>query len=183
MHGNWTVEVRNPDGALVSRWEFENDLVGKESLARLLARENSVGRWQIYLNHGCEPTSACWIIEPDETASGGGSHLWFGTYPLPEYLSNNLTVTLINGEQVELSGTITAAEEGEISVVATLLQECPPGQTGVRFFSKFLHHGIYLSNATRFTRPTDTSDSSLGVSVILMNIMYRLGERRFLLGQ
>jgi hypothetical protein len=38
VHGDWTIEVRNPDGSLVSRHEFKNALVpnGAGGLARLL---------------------------------------------------------------------------------------------------------------------------------------------------
>src|SRR3989442_5421961 len=43
VHGHWTIEVRNPDGTLVTRREFENGLVGASGLAQILARQKTPG--------------------------------------------------------------------------------------------------------------------------------------------
>src|SRR5208337_4944362 len=52
VHGHWTIEVRNPDGKLVAHREFENSLTipGGVVLSQVLARQNSVGAWSIFLN-------------------------------------------------------------------------------------------------------------------------------------
>ena len=52
VHGHWTIEVRNPDGRLVSRHEFENSLfaTGDQLLAGLLGRRIvSVAQWRVKL--------------------------------------------------------------------------------------------------------------------------------------
>jgi hypothetical protein len=51
VHGHWTIEVRNPDGTLSARHEFENALVdtGAVNLARLLSRANAPGMWGVSL--------------------------------------------------------------------------------------------------------------------------------------
>jgi len=52
VHGHWTIEVRNPDGKLVSHTEFENALVqpgGAENLAAMLLGGAVVGGYVIDL--------------------------------------------------------------------------------------------------------------------------------------
>ena len=52
VHGHWTIEVRNPDGKLVSHTEFENSLVqpnGPESLTALLAGFAVPGGYRVRL--------------------------------------------------------------------------------------------------------------------------------------
>ena len=43
VHGHWEMEVRNPDGTLVTRREFENELhsFGKSKLASVLSTLSS----------------------------------------------------------------------------------------------------------------------------------------------
>src|SRR5215469_7481393 len=48
VHGHWTIDVRNPDGTLVTHREFENSLIpgsgfGAGALATFLARQYLVG--------------------------------------------------------------------------------------------------------------------------------------------
>jgi hypothetical protein len=51
VHGDWEIEVRNPDGALVQRVEFKNALIssGQFILARLLRGEIVAGAWEVLL--------------------------------------------------------------------------------------------------------------------------------------
>lgn len=51
VHGHWTIDVRNPDGALASHNEFENALepTGAAALAALLLRAGSLPTWQVEL--------------------------------------------------------------------------------------------------------------------------------------
>ena len=51
VHGDWTIEVRDPDGSLVSRHEFSNALTtpGAILLSKLLARESTAGFWRVGL--------------------------------------------------------------------------------------------------------------------------------------
>ena len=54
VHGDWVIEVRQPDGTLVQRREFENKLLpmGAEMIAKILAREFTVDVWAIYFSPG-----------------------------------------------------------------------------------------------------------------------------------
>jgi hypothetical protein len=51
VHGHWTIDVRNPDGALASHHEFENALepTGATALSALLARNGTLPSWQLDL--------------------------------------------------------------------------------------------------------------------------------------
>jgi hypothetical protein len=55
VHGHWTIEVKNPDGTVVTRREFENSLAGPggvsgaNTLAGLLSGNYVVGPWGITL--------------------------------------------------------------------------------------------------------------------------------------
>jgi hypothetical protein len=52
VHGRWVIEVKNPDGTVVTHREFENAIVpgGEGYLAALLAGNNSPGGLSILLN-------------------------------------------------------------------------------------------------------------------------------------
>ncbi|MGB6686458.1 MAG: hypothetical protein WBE76_01300 [Terracidiphilus sp.] len=53
VHGYWTIEIRDPDGKLVTHREFENALLsnGSTVLGNLLAGSGTSGGWQIGLCH------------------------------------------------------------------------------------------------------------------------------------
>jgi hypothetical protein len=55
VHGHWTIEIKNPDGKLVSRTEFENALVqpgGAELMTELLLGQEVTGGYLINLESG-----------------------------------------------------------------------------------------------------------------------------------
>lgn len=123
VHGHWTIEVRNPDGSLATRREFENSLFsgasgGSFALSSFLARQYIVGAWAVLLsgNGICAVSfgaGACNILEPS------GS-VYFSS-------SSNLTVTATNTGTVVLSGSVTTASAGQITSVNTAVLGCPPG--------------------------------------------------------
>ena len=61
VHGHWTIEVRNPDGAVINHREFENSLQssGGIALASILAGAASPGMWEIRLNGSASTPSPC----------------------------------------------------------------------------------------------------------------------------
>lgn len=122
VHGHWVIEVRDSDGTLASRSEFDNSLqlAGEQTLSRVLSRESLVGEWTIRIYNNPFSLSPCEDATPDpaiceikESATGSPNH-----FP-------TLTVTRI-GEQVVLSGTATAQKDGAINIVGTLLARCDP---------------------------------------------------------
>lgn len=75
LHGHWVIEIRNPDGTLSSRHEFDNSLIpsGKSLLAAMFGKY-AAERWTIALRNlpGNSPCAgpdgttpaACQITEP-----------------------------------------------------------------------------------------------------------------------
>jgi len=120
VHGNWVIEVKNPDGTLADRREFKNALItdGKNSLIQFLGRQNSVGLWLITLEgtpHPClitlfGPNTPCRVLE---SASNFTANHVFKT----------LTVS-VSGNNIVLDGTATAQANSAINSVTTLVDRC-----------------------------------------------------------
>lgn len=127
VHGHWTIEVRNPDGMLVTHREFENSLVqaGASFLASLLGRNYSVSFWmvEVFQSGGAGPCNGqggasgvqCFIVDPNSFT------------PAPN-IFQNLSVTTAStsagAKQLILSGTATAAVTSAIDTVYTQLGYC-----------------------------------------------------------
>lgn len=115
VHGHWTIEVRNPDGTLVTHREFENALTpfGGQCLAFILTRHKTPGLWKIHLGGA---NTAIDIYEPAEPAGAGAG------------VFKNLSVqgfnTPVDGG-VKLSGSATAQMDGSIALVGTGVQLQP----------------------------------------------------------
>ena len=123
VRGQWAIEVKNPDGTLVKRVEFENALVsdGQIRLANYLGRTRTPGRWSVIVFDGlCTPdsgaSSVCILTEAGSTY-GGAPWTEPNTWP-------NLTLTQ-SAAGLTLRGTFTAASAGSVSSVATGLGTCP----------------------------------------------------------
>ena len=102
VHGHWVIEVRDPDGTLVTRREFENSYIGGNMLANFTARRASVGLWAITLEGNAETYA---ITEPSETRN----------VPAGTVQSRNLAVSAPSG--FALSGSFTAPVADTISFV------------------------------------------------------------------
>ncbi len=76
VHGHWTIEVRDPDGTLAERREFENELLGGGvgAMVDILGRISTPGDWEIWTSsaaHVCQETAGpggdgvptCMIVE------------------------------------------------------------------------------------------------------------------------
>lgn len=122
VHGQWTIEVRRRNGALVSRRQFENSLqpTGASLLARFLGRTGSPGRWAINASAGagtspCTSASFCEIGEADDP----------GTAP---WLFKTLTVSAPtsgpDANKLVLSGNFVAQQAGGIVAVDTRVVPC-----------------------------------------------------------
>ena len=131
VHGHWSIVIKNPDGSIASRSEFENSLVvnpGNSILSKILGRQASVGTWDVVLDNLQNPNQAvcasspvgagCYITEPSVT------HIINGIVPFP-----NLTVQVptwgVNANAgLVLAGTAQAAKTGTIALVSTILNTC-----------------------------------------------------------
>src|SRR5262245_21938795 len=124
VHGEWTIDVKNPDGSLVSHHEFRNalDSFGALRLAELLARLKSpgvwnIGLWQVGITRRPCPSyfnGACVIGEVGSTD--------------PEAQFKTMTVSVPasgpNQGKLVLSGTATVEADGDINTVITQLGYC-----------------------------------------------------------
>jgi hypothetical protein len=142
VHGRWIIEVRNVDGTLAVRHDFQNALTpfGGTALSFLIARAGVSPTWSVHL-HGPDPVSGpcltnggqpfpCQIYEPGRGYADSS-------------VSANLTVSLspanalnpVNGVAVKtvLRGTATAGRNADITDVGTLMNLSYPGGTGMGY--------------------------------------------------
>lgn len=147
VHGHWTIEVRNPDGTLVTHREFENSLrqsTGSPLLANLL---NTVGQtsvpgsialsfWAVELGGGAcftlntQISGNCGIIQAGITLIPGNSL---------DYLSSQKLVTGVSAGSFVLSGTVQASDSSSIvSVTTETINEVTPSLTINQFTSASL---------------------------------------------
>src|SRR5947207_2467558 len=79
VHGEWRIEVRQPDGRLVRSLEYHNDLtaVGKSVLANVLAKTYTPGYWTVELFGAPDPCVSsglpvpCDLTEPQGIGANG----------------------------------------------------------------------------------------------------------------
>ncbi|GAC1322649.1 MAG: hypothetical protein NVSMB2_20050 [Chloroflexota bacterium] len=116
VHGRWSIDVRNPGGALSSHTEFDNALwagQGDLALASFLGRTNSLGLWDVTVDNAGSGAPYAFVQSHEPPASG------------------NLTVTVpsANPGQVVLQGSETATSTFTAVRVATGIQQCPVATT------------------------------------------------------
>lgn len=124
VHGRWTIDIRNPDGTLVSHREFENALQtsGAALLGSFLQRTDKAGEWIMAVSGGPSPCGTpCWIYEP-ATQFPAGSPIFKTLTISSQGGSNNNTV---------LAGTATASADGVIETVSSSNYRCSVDSQGV----------------------------------------------------
>ena len=116
IRGRWVLEVRDPDGTLADRREFDNEVVaGGRIVARILSRQSTVGEWRVYVlgergRHPCRRLGGCQILESGVLSTS--------VFP-------NLTVTASRA-RVRLDGHATVQQDSSILEVSTDMRECDP---------------------------------------------------------
>jgi len=134
VHGHWTIEVRNPDGSVVTHREFENALtsIGSNFLLQILSLQVTPGGWQVAVcNSGgnfdpvsvvqCVGSGSPFILRLNEQGSGAGCSSTNGNCSL---LSVTSTAGTTPQPVLTLSGFIQNAPAGTIDTVETDLMEC-----------------------------------------------------------
>jgi hypothetical protein len=132
VHGHWTIEVRNPDGTLVTHREFENALVaptGAVTLSQVLTGADLVGGWEVDLAATTAGnTPPCVFVDPTGAFGGKGpcAIVSPGFQVRGKATFPTLSVAPISGTGgVMLSGTATAGETGNIDTVSSIILYCP----------------------------------------------------------
>ena len=124
VHGHWVIDVRNPDGTLVSHRDFENALLatGKTYAAQLISGAAVPGPWGIALKGDSTNGAICTagVAGACGITQGSASDFGFGVTS-----SSNLTLTPGSGS-FTLSGSIQASSRGSIASVETWQATCVP---------------------------------------------------------
>ena len=118
VHGHWKIDVRDRNGALVEQLVFENELnsFGPETLAKLLARETAIKKWQvnvvggICLDRDTGKPSQCAILEETTPGQPAG------------HIVHTLTVGRLGSKaegnpRVVLSGSVVAQNDASVTSV------------------------------------------------------------------
>jgi hypothetical protein len=122
VHGDWIIVIRNQDGTVASRHEFENALANRAILPQILNHGGGVGQWSVTID-----------------ANGGGLthlcslNLGVATTPIACILGESngtptfgsLTVTA-SATDLTLRGSIQATTAGQIGPVSTAFALCVP---------------------------------------------------------
>jgi hypothetical protein len=146
VHGHWVVEIKNPNGKLAARKEFENSLVtgtvggGDDLLSAVLTGAATPGEWIVQLNIPSQPV---YFLIQGGVARGCPS-------------CNNLTVSTANGStQIILQGVfLPIAAAGTIASFGTGLQVCANTATpstcfaGLSFANGYSFSGASVSGMT-----------------------------------
>jgi len=120
VHGDWVIEVRNPDGSVAERREFQNELsAGGGLLTCSLARVCSPGVWGVGLRSNVasdspcmtpDPVSLCLIREPINSS--------LSNYPATHFTTLTVAMEQAPPETV-LQGNFDAPNDGIINRVQT----------------------------------------------------------------
>jgi len=107
VHGHWVLEIKNPDGSLASRHEFENSLAsatnsGPTLLSGLLSGQFSAGPWMVYVQFNDVAGTTLVVAESAAVCT----HL-LSQNPAGGPCSSTLTVS--SGTPLVLQGTTPAS--------------------------------------------------------------------------
>ena len=126
VHGQWTIEVFEPTGELVSRSEIQNAYDPDFPLARLMARELSFGRWSILLDNTSLDNKPCLVDTSPQPCLLAENGSLANTGP---NVFKNLTVDVPDAGadvgKLVFAGVATAQRTGSVVSVATRNHTCP----------------------------------------------------------
>ena len=105
VHGDWTIEVSDPDGTLVEKREFKNKFYGAETIEKILTREKRASLWMIVMRQ------QIWTL-PDGTPANYKitEPTWTGDQPNENILAKNLIVSGEGDGKVILQAEFTVTE-------------------------------------------------------------------------
>jgi hypothetical protein len=144
VHGHWIIEVRNPDGSLVTHREFDNEIqiAGVATLASLMARSQTPGAWAIGLGDAGSPpcTASMGFVSFFTTYQGVAAKGCFigepsGVYSVPCSAAQNCTPNLaISTFSAGSAGAVPSSSGGFNIEFCTVDQSadvlpCPPTGT------------------------------------------------------
>lgn len=126
VHGHWIIDVKNPDGTMAARHEFENALQtgGALKLAAILGRLNAPGRWYVLLY---SPPGAADCVQ-------SGVPCVFSENKSLDATGGDLTVSVPtsgpNQDKLVLTGSFTSPDNRSFFRAFSALNVCPAGSPG-----------------------------------------------------
>jgi hypothetical protein len=131
VHGDWVIDVYNPDGTLNQHREFSNSLESGDALVDWAAHVGSVGPWSVSLFSADQSTYPCVSTTSQPTACTMIEAFNPGAPDSPS-LSSTLVVSAEADNygflHLFLRGSHTASATGEISHVQTNASVCGPDE-------------------------------------------------------
>jgi len=185
VHGQWVIEVRDPDGKLVSRTEFENSLNTPQTiLSNLLTGTATYGSWQVELGTSSDAGGPCGTSGLAVCLLGQSGSGAFNSASSALNCSaagncfTTLQVSLASAttggplNEIQLTGQATANASGQIGYVETDVQTCtnpeqaPPPSTisPSSCFTTFTPYAE-LTSATNFPGSPVTVNPNQTISV------------------
>lgn len=178
VHGHWTIEVKNPDGTVVTHREFENSIQasGTAALSSLLVGNQALGPWQVDLIGSPQPCVhtktfpggfpqgpvPCVIVPANTVMDGVITNTPAAIADAEaQGLAPTLTVTASSGQLV-LNGTAIAATTTSVSSVATVLSPCIGGGTVT---SNFPNPSTFSCPALLFPIPAPFTSATLATPI------------------
>lgn len=119
VHGQWRIEVFDPDGTRVSVTEFENALLNPDAIAQLMAGQTSYGGWYVTLEGAAPP-----CLDSQQNAVNCNIGMEGVNYFAIQMHSTNLTVQSAPGGHILLQGSVTAAATGSVGAVSSRFGYC-----------------------------------------------------------
>jgi hypothetical protein len=150
VHGHWMIEVRSPDGKLLSHTEFENSFYGTNLPVQFLNQTFTPGEWGILLGDPSTPPCSANFAYPFNINNPGLANQveYNGPFCVITQLAPPAAIYPINcgsgassgcssnlqvGSNISpaqgiltLSGKVTSETAGTISVVQTVISTCGP---------------------------------------------------------
>lgn len=141
VHGHWVIEVKNPDGKLVSHTEFENGLSplgGATLLAGLLTGTVTPGSWYVYLASDSSGDGAIVVAQPSSNAASScqatvqTEYSYQVCYDTLSVSGSQLGSGGLSGSTVTLTGSAslpTSASAETIASAETVQFVCSPSNS------------------------------------------------------
>ncbi|HTW79048.1 MAG TPA: hypothetical protein VME23_05800 [Terracidiphilus sp.] len=145
VHGHWVIDVKNPNGKLISHHEFENALeqaTGGPTIAQILGGTAVAGEFAIALPVPCSSDSICILgetggVSPSDLAvnitndvsSAFGNAPNFSCVGQPAAACTNSLNVSVSGGSIVLQGSVVAVASGSIGGVESYMASC--ANTGV----------------------------------------------------
>jgi len=132
IHGDWVIEVQNPDGTLAEHREFSNAFMGpgKKIISDLLLSQKVAGRWSVHIK-GTLPDGSNAPCGPGSGVGNGETcdirQAWDDDSKNPSGIYGPLSVSTVGypDHGVKLAGSVVATRISVITHIRTYLGMCP----------------------------------------------------------